>query len=148
MRVAFSLVILCLALFYTYWAFAELSFLSSTGRLGPGFFPRIIGSALIVTCIYTIAVDYRRPGRENGLSDFWRITIVIAGLSALFVALLNVLGGLLAMVVFMLAALFILNSGRPVQNVVVSLALPGAIFLLFDRWLNAAMPDGVVQLPL
>lgn len=147
MRRAFLLIILCLALFYTYHAFAELTFLSSTGRLGPGFFPRMIGVALIVTCLYAIVLDVRRPEAEEGLSAFWRITGVMAGLSAIFVALLNILGGLLAMVAFMLAALFILNRGRPVQNVAVSLVLPGAIFLLFDRWLNAAMPDGVVPLP-
>jgi len=147
MRVAFTLVILCLALFYTYWAFVELSFLSSTGRLGPGFFPRIVGLALIATTLYTLAADYSRREADDALSDFWRITISVAALSALFVLLLNVLGGLLAMIAFMLAALFILNRGRPVQNVVVSLALPGAVFLLFDRWLNAAVPEGIVPLP-
>ena len=43
MRLAFTAAILCLAVLYTYWAFADLSFLSSAGRLGPGFFPRIVG---------------------------------------------------------------------------------------------------------
>jgi putative tricarboxylic transport membrane protein len=148
MRLAFLLAILALALAYTYMAFANLSFLSSTGRLGPGFFPRIIGVALIATCLYAIASDYRSGEREEGLSDFWRVTLVVAGLSTLFVAVLNVLGGLLAMIAFMLAALTILNRGRPAQNLAVSLALPIAVFLLFDRWLNAAMPQGVVPLPL
>lgn len=148
MRLAFLLAILALALAYTYMAFANLSFLSSTGRLGPGFFPRIIGVALIATCLYAIASDYGRGEREEGLSDFWRVTLVVAGLSTLFVAVLNVLGGLLAMIAFMLAALTILNCGRPAQNLAVSLALPFAVFLLFDRWLNAAMPQGVVPLPL
>lgn len=148
MRLAFLLATLCLALFYTYTAFADLTFLSSTGRLGPGFFPRVIGLALIASCGYTLAIDFRRREPDGSLSDFWRITIVIAGLSAAFVALLNVLGGLLAMVAFMLAALTLLNRGRTLQNVVVSLVLPGAVFLLFDRWLNAAVPEGIVALPL
>lgn len=147
MRLTFLLAILGLALFYTYVAFANLSFLSSTGRLGPGFFPRILGLALIATCLYAIASDYRRGEEDEGLSDFWRVTLVVAGLSLAFVALLNVLGGLLAMVAFMLAALFILNRGRPVQNVAVSLILPFGVFLLFDRWLNAAVPEGIVPLP-
>ena len=38
MRLGFTAAILCAAALYAYWAFADLSFLSSTGRLGPGFF--------------------------------------------------------------------------------------------------------------
>lgn len=147
MRAAFLVGLLGVALVYTYSAFVNLSFLSSTGRLGPGFFPRIIGLALIATCLYSVAVDFHRREPGEGLSEYWRITIVIAALSAAFVALLNVLGGLLGMVAFMLTALFILNRGRPMQNVVVSLALPVTLFVLFDRWLNAAMPEGIVPLP-
>ena len=147
MRAAFVLAILCLALLYTYHAFAGLSFLSSTGRLGPGFFPRIVGLLMIATCLYTLFADRHQGEGEPRGSDYWRAPVLIAGLSGLFVALLNVLGGLLAMIAFMLAALFILNRGRPVQNVLVSLALPIAVFLLFETWLNAAVPEGMVPLP-
>ena len=38
-------------MFHTYIAFTELRFLSTTGRLGPGFFPRIIGVGLIAVCL-------------------------------------------------------------------------------------------------
>ena len=48
-------------------AFADLSFLSSTGRLGPGFFPRIIGLILIVACVLTLAGDVRERRAEGGL---------------------------------------------------------------------------------
>lgn len=147
MRLAFLLAILALALLYTFHAFAGLSFLSSTGRLGPGFFPRIVGLLLIATCVYTIIADRQRLADDGALSDYWRTPVLIAALSGVFVALLNVLGGLLAMVVFMLASLFILNRGRPVQNVVVSLALPLSVYLLFETWLNAAVPEGIVPLP-
>jgi putative tricarboxylic transport membrane protein len=145
MRLAFTAAILCIAVFYTYWAFAELSFLSSAGRLGPGFFPRIIGLLLIAACVLTLAGDLRT--REGGtVSSYWRITLVVAGLSGAFVLLLNVLGGPLAMIVYMLATLSLLNRGRILQNIAVSIALPVALFLLFDVWLNASMPPGVLGL--
>jgi hypothetical protein len=145
MRLAFTAAILCLAVFYTYWAFAELSFWSSAGRLGPGFFPRIIGLALIVACLLTLAGDLKK--REAfALSSYWRITLVVAGLSGAFILVLNVLGGPLAMVVYMLATLSVLNRGKILQNVAVSIALPLALFLLFDVWLNASMPQGVLGL--
>jgi putative tricarboxylic transport membrane protein len=146
MRLAFTAAILCLALLYTYWAFADLSFLSSTGRLGPGFFPRIIGVALIVGCLLTLAGDLRK--REAGaISSYWRTTLVVAALSGAFILVLNVLGGPLGMVVYMLVTLSVLNRGKVLQNVAVSIALPFALFLLFDVWLNASMPPGILGLP-
>jgi putative tricarboxylic transport membrane protein len=146
MRVAFTAAILCVAVLYTYWAFAELSFLSSAGRLGPGFFPRIIGLLLIVACLLTLAGDLKR--REGGaLSSYWRITLLIAGLSGAFILVLNLLGGLLGMAGYMLATLSVLNRGRMLQNVVISVCLPLVLFLLFDVWLNASMPPGLLGLP-
>jgi putative tricarboxylic transport membrane protein len=145
MRLAFTAAILCLAVLYTYWAFAELSFLSSAGRLGPGFFPRIVGVALIVACLLTLAGDLKK--REGGaVSSYWRITLVVAGLSGAFILVLNVLGGPLAMVVYMLVTLSVLNRGKVLQNIAVSIGLPVALFLLFDVWLNASMPPGVLGL--
>jgi putative tricarboxylic transport membrane protein len=145
MRLAFTAAILCVAVFYTYWAFAELSFLSSAGRLGPGFFPRIIGLALIVACLLTLVGDLRK--REgSAVSSYWRITLVVAGLSGAFILVLNVLGGPLAMVVYMLATLSVLNRGMVLQNIALSIGLPFALFLLFDVWLNASMPPGILGL--
>ena len=66
--------------------------------------------------------------------------MVVAALSGAFVLLLEILGGPLAMVLYMLATLMVLNRGRTIQNVVISLGLPLALFLLFDRWLNASLP--------
>jgi putative tricarboxylic transport membrane protein len=145
MRLAFTAVILCVAAFYTYWAFAELSFLSSAGRLGPGFFPRIIGVALIVGCVLTLAGDLRTREGDT-VSNYWRITVVVASLSGIFILLLSVLGGPLAMVVYMLATLSVLNRGRILQNIAVSVGLPIVLFLLFDVWLNASMPSGIFGL--
>jgi putative tricarboxylic transport membrane protein len=145
MRVAFTAAILCVAVFYSYWAFAELRFLSSAGRLGPGFFPRIIGLALIIACLLTLAGDLKT--REGGaISSYWRITLVVASLSGAFILALSVLGGPLAMVIYMLATLSVLNRGRILQNVAVSIGLPVILFLLFDVWLNASMPPGVLGL--
>jgi hypothetical protein len=146
MRLAFTAAILCLALFYTYWAFAGLSFLSSAGRLGPGFFPRIIGVALVVACLLTLAGDLKK--REGGgVSSYWRITLVVAALSGALILVLNVLGGPLAMVLYMLVTLSVLNRDKTVQNVAVSVGLPVALFLLFDVWLKASMPPGLLGLP-
>jgi hypothetical protein len=147
MRVGFTAAILCLAGLYTYWAFADLSFLSSAGRLGPGFFPRIVGLLLIATCVFTLAGDLRARDGGSWLSSLWGSTLAIAGLSGLFVLLLEIVGGALAMVAYMLAILSLLNRGRWAQNVAISIGFPLAVVLLFDHWLNASIPPDALGLP-
>ena len=60
MQLAFTAAILGLAVLYTYWAFGDLSFLSSTGRLGPGFFPRIVNVHCSKPGFLALAVHDRR----------------------------------------------------------------------------------------
>ena len=144
MRKSFIIAILCLAALYTYQAFNGLSFLSSTGRLGPGFFPRIIGIGLILACIAALAQEARQGSEPPRGSDYIRDTVVVGALTLAFVALLDILGGPIAMVAFMLASLLFLNRKRPVQNLTIALILPALIWLMFDYWLNAAMPEGMI----
>lgn len=145
MRAGFLAAILLLAGGYSYVAFAELSYLSSTGRLGPGFFPRIIGASLTVLCAYSLYAD-RRWGAQP-LAPFWRTLAVVAVLSAAFVLALELIGGLLSMIAFMAATLAFLNRGRHLQNTLLALVLPIGFYLLFKVWLNAAMPRGMLPLP-
>lgn len=147
MRAGFLLAVLVLAGGYSYLAFVDLSYLSSAGRLGPGFFPRIIGACLVALCLYSLYADRREMRSDAPLSPDWRVAALLALLSAAFVALLDVLGGLVAMIVFMAAALALLNRGRPVHNALIALALPLCVYFLFGIWLKAAMPRGMIPLP-
>jgi hypothetical protein len=145
MRAGFLGALLLAAGGYAYGAFAELSYLSSAGRLGPGFFPRIIGVALIALCAYSLYADRARAAEPP--SAFWRALAVMVALSAAFVLALELIGGLLSMIAFLAATLAYLNRGRHVQNALLALLLPIGIYLLFSVWLNAAMPRGLVPLP-
>ena len=148
MKVVFLVAVLCAALLYTYTAFTELTFLTMSGRLGPAFFPRIIGVLLVLTCLYNLFLLTRRSGEgaaDSSTGD-WQVTVGIIGLSTAFVALLNVLGGLIAMVLFLFAALSLLNRGRLVQNLLISLLLPAGVQLMFGVWLKASMPQGLLSL--
>lgn len=147
MKRIFLLVVLMAALAYTYWALAQLSFLSSTGRLGPGFFPRIIGIGLVAACLYALVADRGAAPPGDEPPGLWRPAVAMALVSGAFVALLDVLGGFVAMVAFLLVALSILNRGRWWHNRAVSLVLPIAVYALFDVWLNASMPRGILPLP-
>ena len=146
-RAGFLLAVLFLAAGYTYIAFAELSYLSSAGRLGPGFMPRIIGACLVAMCASSLYADMKHLPAEQALSPAWRSAAVLALLSGVFVGLLEVLGGLLSMMVFMTASLWILNRGRHLQNALVAVLLPLGIHVLFAVWLRASMPRGMLPLP-
>ena len=145
MRAGFLAAILLLAGGYGYVAFADLSYLSSAGRLGPGFFPRIIGAGLTALCAYSLYADRGSPSEP--LSPFWRTLVAVMSLSAAFVLALELIGGLLSMIAFMGATLALLNRGRHLQNALLALVLPIGFYLLFKVWLNAAMPRGILPLP-
>lgn len=142
MRAGFQLGVLLFAGLYSYYAFTELSWLSSAGRIGPAFFPRIIGLTLLALSAWSLAADWRAPGGH--LAKGWRAVALLALLSGLFVAALEVLGGLLSMIAFMAAALTVFNRARPLQNALLALALPAGLYLLFKVWLNAGVPRGML----
>lgn len=148
MRAAFLFAILLASAFYTAIAFTQLNFLSALGRIAPGFFPRIIGVALTALCLYGLYDEWRRRPPEDPLSPHWRVVLAMVALSGLFVLALSIVGGVIAMALFLLASLSLLDRGHPVRNVLLSLVLPAAVYVLFRVWLNAAMPDGLLPLPL
>jgi hypothetical protein len=147
LRAGFLLAILFVAAGYTYVAFAELSYLSSAGRLGPGFMPRIIGVALVAMCVASLYADLRGQPDDGTLSTGWKSAAVLAALSGAFVVLLELIGGLLSMMAFMAVSLRILNRGRPLQNALVAVLLPVFIQVVFAVWLRASMPKGLLPLP-
>ena len=147
LRAGFLLAILFLAAGYTYVAFAELSYLSSAGRLGPGFMPRIVGVSLVAMCALSLYLDLRQQPDREALSPGWKSAAVLAALSGAFVVLLELLGGLLSMIAFMAASLWVLNPRRHLQNTLVSVLLPAFIQVVFAVWLRASMPAGLLPLP-
>jgi len=147
LRAGFLLAILFLAGAYTYVAFAELSYLSSAGRLGPGFMPRIIGVALVAMCALSLYSDMSKRPSGEALSPGWKSAAVLAVLSGVFIVLLELIGGLLSMVAFMAASLWILNRGRHLQNVLIAVLLPVFLYVVFSVWLRALMPRGLLPLP-
>ena len=144
MRAIFTIVILCLSTIYAYASFADLTFLSSTGRLGPGFFPRIIAVGLIIACLIDLASVLSRRREPLPRSEYLGTLIFVGGATVLFVLAMGLIGGYASMFAFMLLTLAVLNRGRWLQNVVIAIALPMAIYLMFEVWLNAAIPKGIL----
>ena len=148
MRIAFMLVLLAGAIFYSYIAFSDLSFMTRTGRLGPGFFPRVIGIAAIVVILWTIIDELRKQKLSNDDDHQWSDVVLLIALALGYAVLLRLLGGFVATIIFLFATLFFLNPGQHVKNLIVSVLVPAGVYLLFDHVLNANMPPALFGLPL
>lgn len=148
MRIVFSLLLLAGAVFYSYIAFADLNFMTRTGRLGPGFFPRVLGVAGIVVSILILLDELRGKNGAGGTREQWRDAVVLIVLTLGYAVLLRLTGGFIATVMFLGVTLSVINSGKHLTNGLVAILVPIFVYLLFDKLLNASMPPGLFELPI
>ncbi|MBD3896030.1 tripartite tricarboxylate transporter TctB family protein [Halomonas sp. ML-15] len=144
MRLFFYLFILVVAVCYTYMAFVDLTFFTNRGRMGPGFFPRILGVAIVLAMLLTILLDIKKGTLFSGAQDSqYQDAAVLIGLSLTFGVLLMVLGYIIAIPAYIGATLFYFNRGKHVTNAAVTVAVPVVIHFLFGGLLNASLPHGL-----
>lgn len=148
MRLIFLIVLLAGAIYYSYVAFADLNFMTRTGRLGPGFFPRLIGVSAIVILLWALFDERKNAGTEGQSSAEWRDVAILIALAIGYAVLMRIFGGFVSTVIFLAAALSVLNRGRTIQNAIIALLVPAAVYLLFDQVLNASMPPALIDLPI
>lgn len=124
---------------------------TQAGRIGPGFFPRIVGLAAIALCVVA-AVQSLRPRaaaeEEDGapLGHHSKALLRFTGAAVVFLLLLVPLGAIVASAGFLLVTLTLLDRGHLVRNVAISVLLPAGMYLLFQVGLNAGLPSGVLPL--
>lgn len=142
--------LLLLFLAYTLEAFT-LPWAAHNGYIGAGQFPRIIGCAGVILTALALVLSFRSGAKgeagEAVPAERLRLghpAVAITLASVLLVALLEVLGGLIAGVAFLCVCLTILNRGRPVTNGVIALGFMGLSYVLMHTLLNAPWPTGVL----
>lgn len=139
--------LLLVAVPYTVMAF-DMEWRTEAGRIGPGFFPRVVGVGLVCAILLALARSVREQrGANDGHAaggEYRRTLLLIIGATVLFLVLLEPLGALVAAVGYMLAVLAALNPRRWVLNATVAVALPVGLYLLLQTWLNAGLPRGVL----
>lgn len=147
--VVFLALTACVGLGYTAMA-AQMDWRTSSGLIGPGFFPVFLGIGIVACSGVALArLLYRLRGSSTGASvadvpdSPWVLTTAtLVGLMVGFVVFLQPLGSVFGSALFLLAALQVLNPGRWVPNVVLSLALPVGLYLLLQTLLGAGLPPG------
>ena len=140
----FTLSILLLSVGYTAMAF-QLDFTTPAGQMGPGFFPRLIGSGLVLVCAYSALRDAtaRHEGQRAASSRHTWDMLAISLATVAFVLVFGAVGPLPAMAVFLLLVLTWFNPREKLANVLLAVFLPIALYLLFYRWLGSPMPQGI-----
>ena len=145
MRFLFSLALLVFALAYVGYGLYTLTLIDTAGRLGPGFFPAMVGVLLVLTTATNCVTEYRRQQSEAmTLGDYWRDVAAMAGLISLFILALPFLGSLLTIFAFAILYLQRFNKGQLVFNVLYGATFSVAVFLLFEIALQAGLPKGLL----
>lgn len=156
-RSVFLAVLLLVLAGYTVMAF-DLAWEAPGGRIGPGFFPRIIGILGTAICLGAL-INSLRTGAdvdadddplleeevgEGDLGRHPRALLIAVGAGALLLVTFLGLGAIVAGALFMFGMLAFLNPGRWVTNALLSVAIPLGLYLLFQTALNAGLPDGIL----
>lgn len=151
-KALFFLAVLALLVGYTEMAF-HLRWLTSSGQIGPGFFPRITGVLSVLIALWAVWYGWRHPGDEESVEDevgdgdlgrYPGAMVVVVGASVVLLGTLVWLGAVLAPVIFVFGVLSYLNPRRWVTNAVLGLAVPLGMYLLFQTALNAGLPAGIL----
>jgi putative tricarboxylic transport membrane protein len=119
------------------------------GAEGPkaGFFPFYVGLLILLSSV----VNFARIGRNGGgprlFADWGQLGKVMSILvpTAIYVALIPWIGIYVASII--LIAVFMRWLGRYDWGMVgaVSLGVPVAVFLIFERWFLLALPKGPIE---
>ncbi|EGR0722465.1 tripartite tricarboxylate transporter TctB family protein [Vibrio alginolyticus] len=157
MRFLFSVATLVFSVAFVAYGMATLDLYDISDRPGPGYFPLIIGVMLIIATSINVVKDFKivqklkadrelneivRKGHD---SHYAKDAIVAVACLSLLIFTLNSLGAILSMVLFCLVFLSYFNQGKILQNTIYSIVFPASVYLLFDVWLQAGLPDGLLS---
>jgi putative tricarboxylic transport membrane protein len=131
---------------------------TQAGRIGPGFFPRILGFiAIVVTIVAGVREILSRPGsktidaveaaEEAAEPDLGRHPLALVAFiaaAAVFVVLFGVLGAALAGILFLGVTLWFLDPEHHIRAVIIAVAVPVLLYLGFQTGLNAGLPQGIM----
>jgi putative tricarboxylic transport membrane protein len=128
---------------YTWLAWG-MDWRAPAGRLGPGFFPRVIGVVGIALCAVA-AVRSLRPAEPGSTERRYPLMVAAAAAGLVtFLLLLIPLGALLASALFMFGLSWLMRRDHLVRNIAVSVLVPAALYVLFEMVLDAGLPEGLL----
>ena len=116
---------------------------------GPRFFPFLVCTAWVVLSLAYLVESWRRPATGDVPAEArrsWFEPVGVGVLLILYAFLVVPLGFLIATVLLFFGAARVLGSRNTVRDVVVSLALVIVVYVVFTRFLDISLPEGVLPL--
>ena len=112
----------------------------TSARMGPGYFPAVLGSILALFGVVSMVRSFIRPG-EPIESMAWKPLVLVLGSVVLFGILLDRLGLLIALpCLIIVSALASRNSRLDVTSVAALIGLVAFCALVFIKGLGVPMP--------
>lgn len=147
---AVLLAVLCGLVFYeAATTLTEQGYASGTPISNAALYPRLLAGLLLVLLAMQVVSDLRSdrekaPGEPAAAPDRSGQTIYAALGMVAYVALLPVLGFLLATTVFVLALLLVLGDRKPVTLIALSLGITLGCLAVFQGLFNVNLPRGLL----
>lgn len=139
----FSIFLLVVSGFYVALAFRLPMF--SKHIPGSGFFPRVVGITLIVLLIIELIKNVKDEQEDAFSMEHLRLFLLLIATTTVYIFLFNIFGAILSTILFMVAVLFLFNKGKRIQNLVLGISIPIALFILFEVLLNTGLPKGIFE---
>ena len=113
----------------------------------PGYFPFYIALVLGAASIINLIGALRGSGRGEifvSLRPFGRVLAVLIP-SIAYVALIQYLGIYAASAIFIFAFMIVIGRENPLKGLAVSVLVPVALFLMFEKWFLVPLPKGPIE---
>lgn len=130
----------------------SVSAATSTVGLGPRFFPTLVGGALIVVGVLYV-IDVLRGGHgdpeesediEVDAPTDWRTIGLVCGIFLAFVALLNLLGWIIAASLLFFGLAWAFGAEHKLRAAAVAVILGFGTYLAFVKGLGVILPGGLL----
>jgi hypothetical protein len=113
----------------------------------PGYFPFYIAAILGIASFMNLLGALRGRGAGEvfvAWRPFGRVLAVLIP-SIVFVALIQYIGIYVAAGIFILAFMVLVGRENPLKAVVIGVAVPLALFFMFEKWFLVPLPKGPLE---
>ena len=149
-RIIFVIMLVLAAVYF--YATAQIPTLEIGDPLGPKAFPRLLGIGLLITAAMLFMEIWRArktppPKAETPQPGGRRHLMVVCGVAvwtAIYFAVFEPLGYVLATTGYLLALTAYFNRGKWVSNVLTSVLYCVLSYLMFTKALGVSLPPGVL----
>jgi hypothetical protein len=120
--------------------------MGSGARMGPGYFPRMLGAALALAGMVCIArALWGRHGEDQAIGPIaWRPVLVVLGSLGAFAVALPLLGFFLSVALLVVLGSLAAPGMKPAEIAIVALVLAVSCWLVFVKGLALPFPNSAL----